>query len=218
MRFLFIDGNSLLNRAFYGIKVLTTRDGRFTNAVYGFLKTLSSLRETVQPDGIAVAFDVHAPTFRHQLYDEYKAGRHATPQELLDQFPIAKDVLQKMGIHVLACAGYEADDLLGTLSLAAEQAGHTVYIATGDRDAFQLVSDKTTVLLSATRMGKPETDWITPNALEDKYGLTPAGMIDLKALMGDSSDHIPGVPGIGEKITHNFTLMKDSNFSQSSNS
>ena len=152
MRFLFIDGNSLLNRAFYGIKVLTTRDGRFTNAVYGFLKTLSSLRETVQPDGIAVAFDVHAPTFRHQLYDEYKAGRHATPQELLDQFPIAKDVLQKMGIHVLACAGYEADDLLGTLSLAAEQAGHTVYIATGDRDAFQLVSDKTTVLLSATRM------------------------------------------------------------------
>ena len=199
MRFLFIDGNSLLNRAFYGIKVLTTRDGRFTNAVYGFLKTLSSLRETVQPDGIAVAFDVHAPTFRHQLYDEYKAGRHATPQELLDQFPIAKDVLQKMGIHVLERAGYEADDLLGTLSLAAEQAGHTVYIATGDRDAFQLVSDKTTVLLSATRMGKPETDWITPNALEDKYGLTPAGMIDLKALMGDSSDHIPGVPGIGEK-------------------
>lgn len=199
MRFLFVDGNSLLNRAFYGIKVLTTRDGRFTNAVFGFLKTLQNLRDTVQPDGIAVAFDVHAPTFRHKMYDEYKAGRHATPQELLEQFPVAKSVLQKMGIHVLECAGYEADDLLGTLSLAAEQAGHVVYIATGDRDAFQLVSEKTTVLLSATRMGKSETEWITPLALEEKYGLTPSGMIDLKALMGDSSDHIPGVPGIGEK-------------------
>ncbi len=208
MNLLIIDGNSLLNRAFYGIKVLTTRDGRYTNAVYGFLNTLASLRELTQPDGIVAAFDVHAPTFRHKLYDEYKAGRHKTPEELLQQFPIAKDILRLMGCHVLECEGYEADDLLGTLSLAAEKAGHTVYLATGDRDSFQLVSEHTTVLLAATRMGRTETEHITPEVLKEKYGLSPAGMIDLKALMGDNSDHIPGVPGIGEKtalaLLHQF--------------
>ncbi|MBQ3132939.1 MAG: DNA polymerase I [Clostridia bacterium] len=208
MNVLIIDGNSLLNRAFYGIKVLTTRDGRCTNAVYGFLNTLASLREATQPEVIVAAFDVHAPTFRHKLYDEYKAGRHKTPEELLEQFPPVKNILKLMGCHVLECEGYEADDLLGTLSLAAEQAGHTVYLATGDRDSFQLVSDRTTVLLAATRMGRTETEHVTPAVIKEKYGLTPAGMIDLKALMGDSSDHIPGVPGIGEKtalsLLHQF--------------
>jgi len=199
VRLMVIDGNSLMNRAFYGIRLLTTADGRFTNAIVGFLNMLDKLRREAQPDGIAVAFDVHAPTFRHKMYDEYKAGRHAMPEELRQQMPIIKEILPLMGCAVLEAEGFEADDILGTLARAATEQGGECVLATGDRDAFQLISDKVTVLLAATRAGQPETVVMDEAALREKYGLAPAQMIDLKALMGDASDHIPGVAGVGEK-------------------
>ncbi len=206
MRLMVIDGNSLMNRAFYGIRLLSTVDGRFTNAIVGFLNMLDKLRREAQPDGIAVAFDVHAPTFRHKLYDEYKAGRHAMPDELRQQMPVIKEILPLMGCTVLEAEGFEADDILGTLARAATEQGGECVLATGDRDAFQLISDKVTVLLAATRAGQPETVVMDEAALREKYGLTPAQMIDLKALMGDASDHIPGVAGVGEKTA--LTLMQ----------
>ncbi len=199
MKLLVIDGNSIINRAFYGIKLLTTKDGRYTNGVYGFINILNKLLENENPDGVAVAFDLKAPTFRHQKYGEYKAGRHKTPDELLSQFPILKDWLKYAGYHCIECEGYEADDILGTLAAAAEKSGDECVIATGDRDSLQLVSSCTRVLLAATKMGRPEVINYTPAALFEKYGLTPREMIELKALMGDSSDNIPGVAGVGEK-------------------
>ncbi len=206
MRLMVIDGNSLMNRAFYGIRLLSTADGRFTNAIVGFLNMMDKLRREAQPDGIAVAFDVHAPTFRHKMYDEYKAGRHAMPEELRQQMPVIKEILPLMGCTVLEAAGFEADDILGTLARAATEQGAECVLATGDRDAFQLISDKVTVLLAATRGGQPETVVMDEAALREKYGLSPAQMIDLKALMGDTSDHIPGVPGVGEKTA--LSLMQ----------
>ena len=199
MRLMVIDGNSLMNRAFYGIRLLSTKDGRFTNAIVGFLNMLDKLKKQAAPDGIAVAFDLHAPTFRHKLYDEYKAGRHAMPEELRAQMPVIKELLPLMGCAVLSAEGYEADDILGTLAKAAVEQGGDCVLATGDRDAFQLIGPGVTVLLAATRQGQPETVVMDEAALFEKYGLTPAQMIDLKALMGDASDHIPGVPGVGEK-------------------
>ena len=199
MKLLAIDGNSLLNRAFYGIKLLTTKDGRYTNAVYGFINILNRLLESEQPDGVAVAFDLKAPTFRHEKYSEYKAGRKGMPQELAEQLPVIKEWLTLAGYHCLSQEGFEADDILGTLAERCEQEAHTCVIATGDRDSLQLVSERTKVLLTATKMGRPEILEYTPAALFERYGLTPSGMIELKALMGDSSDHIPGVAGVGEK-------------------
>lgn len=199
MKLLAIDGNSIINRAFYGIRLLTTKDGRFTNAVYGFINILNRLREAEQPDGIAVAFDLKKPTFRHLKYAEYKAGRHATPPELLEQFAPLKDWLRAMGYTVIECEGYEADDILGTLAEACEKSGNECVIATGDKDSLQLIGDRVRVVLSATRMGAPEIISYDKAALFEKYGLTPEQMIDLKALMGDSSDNIPGVAGVGEK-------------------
>lgn len=199
MKLLAIDGNSLLNRAFYGIKLLTTKDGRYTNAVYGFINILNRLLESEQPDGVAVAFDLKAPTFRHERYSEYKAGRKGMPQELAEQLPVIKEWLTLAGYHCLSQEGFEADDILGTLAERCEQEAHTCVIATGDRDSLQLVSERTKVLLTATKMGRPEILEYTPAALFERYGLTPSGMIELKALMGDSSDHIPGVAGVGEK-------------------
>ncbi len=199
MKLLAIDGNSIINRAFYGIKLLTTKDGRTTNGVYGFINILHKLLEQEKPDGVVVAFDVHEPTFRHKMYDEYKAGRHKTPDELLSQFPILKEWLVLAGYHYVELGGYEADDILGTFAKAAERTGNTCVIATGDRDSLQLISDRTRVLLTATKMGRPEVLDYTPEALFERYGLTPAEMIELKALMGDASDHIPGVAGVGEK-------------------
>ncbi len=206
MKLLAIDGNSIINRAFYGIKLLSTKDGRYTNAVYGFINILNRLLESEQPDGVAVAFDLHAPTFRHKEYDAYKAGRRPTPPELLSQFPILKDWLTLAGYHVLECEGFEADDILGTLATSAEQSGNSCVIATGDRDALQLVSDSTRVLLTVTKMGRPEITDYTPEALFQKYGLTPPEMIELKALMGDSSDNIPGVAGVGEKTATDLIM------------
>ncbi len=196
---LVIDGNSIINRAFYGVKALTTRDGRYTNAILGFLNILARLREMTSAAGIAVAFDVHAPTFRHEAYAEYKAGRKGMPEELHQQLEPLKAILRAMGLTLVECAGYEADDILGTLSAAAAAAGVPCCLATGDRDALQLVADGVTVLLATSKMGRPETVEYTPQTVREKYGLEPAQLIDLKALQGDTSDHIPGVPGVGEK-------------------
>ena len=199
MKLLAIDGNSIINRAFYGIKLLSTKDGTYTNAVYGFINILNKLLEAENPDGVAVAFDLKKPTFRHEKYDAYKAGRHATPPELLSQFPVLKEWLTYAGYHCIECEGFEADDILGTLAAAADKSGNTCIIATGDRDSLQLISDTTNVLLAVTKMGRPEITKYDPQALFEKYGLTPKEMIELKALMGDSSDNIPGVQGVGEK-------------------
>ncbi len=199
MKFLALDGNSIINRAFYGIKLLTTKDGRYTNGIYGFINILNRLIESESPDGVVVAFDVHAPTFRHAKYAEYKAGRKGMPQELRSQMPILKEWLDLMGYHRIEMAGYEADDILGTLAAAAAKTGDECVIATGDRDSLQLVSDKTRVVLTATKAGRPEHIDYTVEALFEKYGLSPSEMIELKALMGDSSDNIPGVAGVGEK-------------------
>ena len=199
MRLLLLDGNSIINRAFYGIKLLSTKDGQYTNGLYGFLLILHKLREELCPDGIAAAFDLHAPTFRHREYAEYKAGRKGMPDELRQQMPILKEMLTLMGCHVVECEGYEADDILGTLARAAGEQGAECFIATGDRDSLQLVRDGVTVLLAGTKMGRPETTMYDTAAVREKYGLTPEQLIDLKALMGDASDRIPGVPGVGEK-------------------
>ena len=199
MKLLAIDGNSLINRAFYGIKLLTTKDGRYTNAVYGFINILHRLLELENPDGVAVAFDLKKPTFRHLKYSQYKAGRKGMPEELKSQMPLLKEWLNLAGYTCVECEGFEADDILGTLAYTLEQSGNECVISTGDRDSLQLISDKTRVLLAATKMGKPEIINYDKQALFEKYGLTPPEMIELKALMGDSSDNIPGVAGVGEK-------------------
>ncbi len=199
MKMLAIDGNSVINRAFYGIKLLSTKDGRFTNAIFGFTNILLHLIDDQKPDSIVVAWDIKKPTFRHEMYDAYKAGRHAMPDALREQIPIMKDIIRLMGYASVECEGFEADDILGTLSRLCRENGDECVIATGDRDSLQLVSDSTKVLLSATKAGKPEIICYDSAAIMEKYGVTPAGMIELKALMGDSSDNIPGVAGIGEK-------------------
>ncbi len=199
MKLLALDGNSIINRAFYGIKLLSTKDGIFTNGIYGFINILNSLIEREKPDGVAVAFDLKAPTFRHKMYEGYKAGRKPMPEELRPQIPLLKELLTLMGHHCLELEGYEADDILGTLSLVAENNEDVCVISTGDRDSLQLVSEHTTVLLATTKMGRAEIVEYTPETLMEKYTLTPPQMIELKALMGDASDKIPGVAGVGEK-------------------
>ncbi len=198
MRLLVIDGNSIVNRAFYGIKLLTTKDGQFTNGIYGFMNILIKLMEECQPDRVAVAFDLKAPTFRHKMYDQYKAGRKGMPDELRSQMPILKELLTALGYKVVEKEGYEADDILGTLS-AQCKGDDLCFIATGDRDSLQLVSDNTKVLLAATKMGKAITTVYDKEKLMEEYGVEPKGMIEIKALMGDSSDNIPGVAGVGQK-------------------
>lgn len=200
MKLLVIDGNSLVNRAFYGVRPLTTKDGRFTNGIYGFLNMMLKLRDECSPDCIAVAFDLKAPTFRHKMYSEYKAGRKGMPDELAQQLPPLKEIIGLMGIKILETEGYEADDIIGTLASACRKNGDFCYIATGDRDSFQLVGDSVNVMLTATVMGRPEVVVHDLNKIAEKYnGLTPDKLIDVKALMGDSSDNIPGVAGVGEK-------------------
>lgn len=199
MKLLVLDGNSIINRAFYGIKLLSTKSGIYTNAVYGFLNILLKLKEISQPDTIGVAFDVHAPTFRHKKYDEYKAGRHAMPDELRMQMPILKDILKSLGIKTVECEGWEADDILGTLAQACRSAGNECFIATGDRDSLQLAHGGVKVLLAHTKAGRPVTDIYDENTVMEEYGVTPAELIQVKALQGDSSDNIPGVAGVGAK-------------------
>ncbi len=194
-KILAIDGNSILNRAFYGIRLLSNQKGVYTNAVYGMVNIVMKQIEQLAPDYCAVAFDVKHPTFRHQLYDSYKAGRHATPPELLMQLPIAKDCMRALGLATLELAGYEADDILGTLSALAAKEDCHAYLLTGDKDSLQLISDHTTVLLATNNDTIPFDD----AAFRAKYGVGADRFVDVKALMGDSSDHIPGVAGIGEK-------------------
>ena len=194
---IIIDGNSLMYRAFFALQTpMTSRDGTPTGALHGFLGMLLKLLDR-KPSHMAVAFDVHGPTFRHLKYDAYKAGRRPTPDDLRTQMPILKDILRQMGIAVVECPSYEADDILGTLSRRAEQSGLDVLLVTGDRDALQLTTDHTHVLL--TKKGTTDTVEYDPETLKEAYGLTPDHMKDLKALMGDASDNIPGVPGVGEK-------------------
>ena len=199
MKLLVLDGNSIVNRAFYGIKLLTTKNGRYTNAIYGFMNILLNLLKEVQPDEVAIAFDLKAPTFRHKMYDGYKATRKGMPEELAQQMPVLKELLADLGFVMVSKEGYEADDILGTLSAAAAARGDECYLATGDRDSLQLVNDHVTVLLAATRMGRSETVVMDKAAVEEKYGVSPKQLIEVKSLMGDTSDNIPGVAGVGEK-------------------
>ena len=194
-KLLAVDGNSIINRAFYGIRPLSTRDGRQTNAIYGTVNIINRQLTALSPDYAAVCFDVHAPTFRHKLYPEYKAGRRPTPPELLSQFDACKAVLTAMGLTVLELPGYEADDIQGTLARMAGDAGIDAYILSGDRDLLQLIDPRTTVLLA----GNNDTVPYDKDAFQEKYGIPVERFIDLKAMMGDSSDNIPGIPGIGEK-------------------
>lgn len=199
MKLLVLDGNSIVNRAFYGIKLLTTKKGEYTNAIYGFLNILLKLKDICNPDAVAVAFDVHAPTFRHKMYDAYKAGRHAMPDELRAQMPILKELLKNLGIKTLEQEGWEADDILGTLAEVCRKNGDECFIATGDRDSLQLAHGGVKVLLARTKMGQAATDIYEENAIMQEYGVTPAELIQVKALQGDSSDNIPGVTGVGAK-------------------
>ena len=199
MKLMILDGNSIVNRAFYGVRMLNAPDGTPTNGVYGFLAILQRMLELETPEALCVAFDLSAPTFRHKQYDGYKAQRKPMPEELAVQMPLLKQTLDAMGVRRLELEGYEADDLLGTVGKRCESAGWECVIVTGDKDSFQLITDTTHVCHVKTRMGQTETVEYTPEVFRAEYGFDPIRMVDLKALMGDSSDNIPGVPGIGEK-------------------
>lgn len=216
MKLLVLDGNSIVNRAFYGIKLLTTKNGEYTNAVYGFLNILLKLEDICSPDAVCVAFDVHAPTFRHKMYDEYKAGRKGMPEELRAQMPILKEILNSLGIKTIEKEEWEADDILGTLAAACRKNGDECFIATGDRDSLQLAWGGTKVLLARTKMGQAVTDIYDEKAIEEEYGVTAQELIQVKALQGDSSDNIPGVAGVGAKTAldliarfHNIDYIYD---------
>ncbi len=199
MNILVIDGNSIINRAFYGVRPLSTRDGRPTHAVYGFMTMLNKIMEDTQPDSVAVAFDMRAPTFRHLKYAGYKAKRKGMPEELASQMQPLKDLLTALGYRIVTAEGWEADDILGTLAEAARQRGDRCVIATGDRDTLQLVGGGVTVRLLATQQGRPTATIYDEEAIKEKYGVEPPLLLDIKAIQGDTSDNIPGVPGIGEK-------------------
>ena len=199
MKLMAIDGNSIINRAYYGIRPLTTRDGLYTHAIFGFLTTLLRLEGEEKPDAVCVTFDVHAPTFRHTADAAYKATRKPMPEELRMQMPVLKEVLDALSIPRYELAGWEADDLLGTISRRCEAEGWECVVVTGDKDSLQLITDRTKVKLVSTRMGQTTTKDMTPETFREQYGFDPIHMIDLKALMGDASDNIPGVPGVGEK-------------------
>lgn len=198
-KIMLIDGNSIVNRAFYGVPLLTNGEGRYTNGVYGFLNILFKLLDEEQPDYLAVAFDLHAPTFRHRTFDGYKGTRKGMPEELCEQMPLLKEVLQAMHIPIFEQEGFEADDILGTLSALAEKNGIVPVVVSGDRDLLQLAGETLKVRIPKTKGGRTETEDYYAADVQAKYGVTPAEFIDMKALMGDASDNIPGVPGIGEK-------------------
>lgn len=198
-KLLILDSNSIINRAFYGIRTLNAPDGTPTNAIYGFINILLKLINDQKPTKLLAAFDLKAPTFRHKMYTEYKANRSAMPDELAQQMPLMKDILSYMNIPILQLEGYEADDIIGTVSRICGENGIECLIATGDRDDLQLVSDTTAVILASTKMGQSVTELYNENTVRGKYGVSPLEFIDMKALMGDKSDNIPGVSGIGEK-------------------
>ncbi len=196
-KLLCIDGNSILNRSFYGIRLLSTKDGFPTNALYGLVNVIAKQLESIKPDFAAIAYDLKIPTFRHEMYPAYKAGRHAMPDELRAQMPESKPLAEALGLHVLECPGFEADDILGTLVAMAQSYGEPceAYVLTGDKDSLQLIDATSYVLLA----GNTETKFMDTSAFLERYGVQPTQFVDVKALMGDSSDNIPGVPGIGEK-------------------
>ena len=209
-RLVLIDGNSILNRAFYGImgnKMLMTRDGKYTNAVYGFLAIMFKVIDDLNPEYMAVAFDLKAPTARHKLYEGYKATRKGMPNELAEQMPILKEILELMHITIIEKEGYEGDDILGTLAKEGEKAGLDVTIVSGDRDTFQLASSKISIRIPHTKVGKTEVDTFGEEEIKEKYGIEPEQLIEVKGLMGDTSDNIPGVPGVGEKTA--LSLIKE---------
>ena len=199
MKLMVLDGNSILNRAYYGIRPLSTREGLYTHAVYGFITTLQRLLDEENPEALCVTFDRREPTFRHRADADYKAQRKPMPPELAMQLPVMKQVLAAMSVPCYELAGYEADDLIGTISRKCQAAGWDCVIVTGDKDSLQLITDRTKVKLVSTRMGQTTTKDMTPETFREQYGFDPIHMIDLKALMGDTSDNIPGVPGVGEK-------------------
>ena len=201
-KLVLIDGNSIMNRAFYGImgsKMLTSKDGKYTNAIYGFLAILFKIIEDIEPEYMAVAFDLKGPTERHELYEGYKANRKGMPNELAEQMPIIKDVLKAMNIDVIEKQGYEGDDILGTIAKYGEKQGLSVTILSGDRDTFQLAADNITIRIPRTKNGKTEVEDFDRKKVQEIYGIEPKQLIEVKALQGDTSDNIPGVPGIGEK-------------------
>ena len=206
MKLMILDGNSIINRAFYGIRALSTREGLFTNGIYGFLNILHKLMGEEHPDGVCVAFDLHGPTFRHLQYDGYKATRHGMPEELAMQMPVMKQVLTAMNIPIYECQGWEADDVIGTVSRICCSQGHPCVIVTGDRDSLQLVNQCVSVKLVTTKAGQTSTTLYDPEKFRADYGFDPIHLIDLKALMGDSSDNIPGVAGVGPKTATDLLL------------
>ena len=199
MKLLVLDGNSILNRAFYGIRLLSTKEGLYTNGIYGFMTMLEKLKHETEPDAVAIAFDMRAPTFRHKEYAGYKAQRKGMPEELAQQLPNLKELLRLLGYRLVECEGFEADDILGTLAAKCTETGDTCVIATGDRDSLQLVNAQVTVRLAATKMGQPQVTFYDEAKILEDYGVTPPQLIDIKAIQGDSSDNIPGVAGIGPK-------------------
>ena len=198
MKILVVDGNSILNRAYYGVRLLSTKDGRYTNGIYGFLNIFLSLLSNFEPEAVAIAFDLKAPTFRHKMYAEYKAGRKPAPRELVEQFAPLKELLTVLGYTVVEKEGYEADDILGTISAACGK-DDFCYIATGDRDSLQLVRENVNVVLASTKAGQPVSTVYDVAKIKEEYSVTPEQLIDIKAIQGDSSDNIPGVAGIGPK-------------------
>ena len=198
-KIVLIDGHSIINRAFYGVPNLTNKDGLHTNGIFGFVNILFKILEEEKPDYLTVAFDVHHPTFRHEMFKEYKGTRKGMPQELHEQVPVLKELLTAMGIQIMELPGYEADDLLGTVANRSEAKGMDVLVVSGDRDLLQIVTDHIRVCIPKTKRGTTEYEMYYTKDVQEKYGLLPKQIIELKALMGDSSDNIPGVPGIGEK-------------------
>ena len=199
MKLLILDGNSVINRAFFGVKPLTTREGLYTHAIYGFLNILERMEREEQPEAVCVAFDLHGPTFRHLKYDGYKATRHGMPEELAMQMPVMKDVLRAMNIPIYECQGWEADDIIGTVGKICSNNDWECVVVTGDRDSLQLIDENVHIKLVITKAGQTSANLYTREKFEEEYGFEPKKLIDLKALMGDSSDNIPGVAGVGPK-------------------
>ncbi len=204
MKLLILDGNSVINRAYFGVKPLTNREGLYTHAIYGFLNILERMEKEEQPEAIAVAFDLHGPTFRHLKYEGYKANRHGMPEELAMQMPVMKDVLRAMNIPIYECQGWEADDVIGTVGKICSNNGWECVIVTGDRDSLQLIDENVHVKLVISKPGQTTATLYTEEKFREEYGFAPEKLVDLKALMGDSSDNIPGVKGIGEKTAKNL--------------
>ncbi len=206
MKLLILDGNSVINRAYFGVKPLTTRDGLYTHAIYGFLNILERMAKEEQPDAVCVAFDLHGPTFRHLRYDGYKATRHGMPEELAMQMPVMKDVLRAMNIPIYECQGWEADDVIGTVGAICSNNGWECVVVTGDRDSLQLIDENVHIKLVISKPGQTTATLYTREKFEEEYGFEPKRLIDLKALMGDSSDNIPGVAGVGPKTATDLLL------------